>query len=314
MLLALTLLGCSDKGDPDLQREEPPFVPVVTFSEETLVLTGGYADPSVAPFEERYTLYASLTEAAEGADIGTLAFSSEDLVTWTPDPNGVIFLGVATGRALQMDDGVRFFYPSTGPVADGTVPTTSGGISIYSAWSNDSVHFVDDPGLRTTSDEGDVGGPTLIELDDGTWRAFYHVASGKAADGEIPSASIWAADSDNGLDWDLEEEPVLEASKDVEGVDPTAQLLHPFVTPGPDAEGTPEAGYWMFYNSHDIMYAAYSDDAADWDRLGPIGLEAADFDAIAIGPNQWRVWYGRYAEDTRGEIYTAIMNISISNE
>lgn len=314
MLLLVSLLACSDKDGPALQHAEPPFVPVITFGEPTLVLTGGYADPSVVPFEERYTLYASLTEAVDGADVGTMAFTSEDLVTWTPDVNGVLFLRVGTGRALEMDDGVRFYYPSTGPVADGTVPTTSGGVSIYSAWSNDTVHFVDDPGLRATSDDGDVGGPTLIQLADGTWRAFYHVASGPAADGEVPSASIWAADSEDALNWELEDEPVLEADDDVEGVDPTAQALHPFVMTGPDAEGTPDAGYWMFYNAHDVLFAAWSEDGAKWAKLGAIGLEGADFAAIPTGVNDWRVWYGRYSEETLGEIYTSTMSISISNE
>lgn len=311
MQLIALLLACSDKDDRTVNHYEPPFVPTYTLADEALVLTGGYADPSVVPFEDRYALYVSRTE---GEESGTVIYSSSDQLTWSEDINGVAFLGVSTGRALEMDEGVRFYYPSTGPVADGTLPNSGGNTSIYSAWSNDTVHFVDDPGLRVTSDEGIVGGPTLLQLDDETWRAYYHVASGSASDGELPSAEIWAASSDNGLDWELEDEPVLIGDKDIEGVDPTAQVLHPFVQSGPDMEGNPDAGYWMFYNAHSQLFAAWSEDGQDWAKLGAIGLEGADLCALPLGPNQWRIWYGRYAEDTLGEVYTATMSISISNE
>ena len=311
MLLLVLTLACSDKDGRTINHYEPPFTPVFTFADEALVLTGGYADPSVVSFGSRYAMYVSRTEGTEN---GTLVYSSPDLLTWSEDPKGVILRGVSTGRGLPMEEGIRVFYPSTAPVADGTVPSTSEKISLYSAWSNDTVHFVDDPGLRATSDEGQIGGPTVLQLAEDQWRAWYHISSGSASDGEVPSAEIWSAASENGLDWELEEEPILIGDKDIEGVEPTAQVLHPFVMKGPDSEGLPDAGYWMFYNAHSELFAAWSADGEAWEKLGGIGLDGADFAAIPITPDSWRIWYGRFAEDTLGEIYTSTMSISISNE
>lgn len=310
MQLLVILLACADQDERVIQHYEPPFTPVYTFSDEALVLTGGYADPSVVQFESRYAMYVSLTEGEEN---GTVVYASPDLLTWTQDPRGVVLKGVSTGRGVAMDDGVRVYYPSTAPVADGTRPSTSSKLSLYSAWSNDTVHFVDDPGLRATSEVGQVGGPAVMQLPDETWRAWYHIASGSASDGEVPSAEIWSAASENGLDWDLEDEPILVGEKDIEGVEPTAQVLHPFVARGPDAEGNTDAGYWMFYNAHAELFAAWSADGLDWQKLGAIGLEGADFAAVPTAPGEWRIWYGRYAEDTLGEVYTSTMTISISN-
>ena len=275
MLLLVLTLACSDKDGRTINHYEPPFTPVFTFADEALVLTGGYADPSVVSFGSRYAMYVSRTEGTEN---GTLVYSSPDLLTWSEDPS------------------------------------TSEKISLYSAWSNDTVHFVDDPGLRATSDEGQIGGPTVLQLAEDQWRAWYHISSGSASDGEVPSAEIWSAASENGLDWELEEEPILIGDKDIEGVEPTAQVLHPFVMKGPDSEGLPDAGYWMFYNAHSELFAAWSADGEAWEKLGGIGLDGADFAAIPITPDSWRIWYGRFAEDTLGEIYTSTMSISISNE
>ena len=105
-----------------------------------------------------------------------------------------------------------------------------------------------------------------------------------------------------GLGGARAEEAILSADEDIGGVAPTAQVLHPCVMKGPDSEGLPDAGYWMFYNAHSELFAAWSADGEAWEKLGAIGLDGADFAAIPITPDSWRIWYGRFAEDTLGEI------------
>ena len=82
MLLLVLTLACSDKDGRTINHYEPPFTPVFTFADEALVLTGGYADPSVVSFGSRYAMYVSRTEGTEN---GTLVYSSPDLLTWSED-------------------------------------------------------------------------------------------------------------------------------------------------------------------------------------------------------------------------------------
>lgn len=258
------------------------------------MLSGGYADPSVLPLGDGWLMYVNQSpeEGDEASAGGTVLFTSEDGQEWAPSELGVLFPGVATGRAVWMSGGVRFFYP----MAEG-----GGAKAILSAWSADGRSFEEEAGVRWRSDEGDAGGPTLLARPDGSWRAWYHVSNPGLSDPAVERAWIGSATSLAGAAWTVDEGASLSAEAAVEGVEPESQALHPFVL---DEQGL----LWMFYNAHARLFVAVSEDGEIWNKLGYIA-EGADL-CVAEDEEGLRVWYGRYTDVTRGEVYTSRMILS----
>lgn len=301
--MILTLwLGCTpDEAPPgDTDRPADTAAPLWSVGAPERLFTGGYADASVLRFGDRDWMY--LNSVAEDPS-GTLLYTSRDGArTWTQE-TPVIFAGVATGRAVAMDGGVRFVYPARGPAATQNQPS-EGEISLYSAWSADGVAFDDDPGVRVGPALGEPGGPAMWAPPDGGWRLYFDVSRPSEADPAVDEAAIWGASSEDGLDWTVDPEPSLEGEAGVEGVEPAAQVLHPFVFTGPDGAA------WMIYNAHAALYLARSADGLRWDKLGALGLEGADASALEVEAGAWRLWFGTWSEETDGEIWAADLTLS----
>lgn len=277
--------GCAGTKGADSAAAPP-----VALSEEALVLTGGWADPSVLRDEAGWWLYLN---RVEGEDAGTTALYSADGLDWG-EPARTILPGVATARAVQMDGGVRLYYPE--------MDITGGYKSMMSAFSTDGISFEVEEGARWRSEEGDVGGPTLLAGPGGGWRAWFHVTSPGEEDPAVERAWIGVAFSEAGRAWTVEERPALEARADVEGVEPEAQALHPFAL---ERDGL----LWLFYNAHAALYAAVSEDGEAWTRLGALGVEGADLCAAEEDDGGLRAWFGRYTDVTGGEIWTARLSL-----
>lgn len=288
-LLLITLLGC---GAGPERAESGEADPPVLLSDHERVFTGGYADPSVVIHDGSWWMYLN-QDGAEGS--GTTVYRSADGIAWSAAA-GLILDQVATARAVNMDGGVRLYYPAR------EAEDTAGYKVIYSAFSEDAVLFAEEPGVRWRASDGDAGGPALLAGPDGSWRAWFHVSNPGEADPAVERAWIGAASSLAGAAWTVEAEPALSGEADVEGVDPEAQVLHPFVLEHAGLQ-------WMFYNAHAQLFTAVSSDGERWQKLGALGVEGADL-CVAEHEGGLRAWYGRYSDVTSGEIWTARLTLS----
>lgn len=108
----------------------------------------------------------------------------------------------APGIVLLPEGGYRLFYTAVGPGRP--FPSCQG--YILSAFSEDGVNFMVDPGIRIAPDPQIEHGclrylaPTVKQLSDGRWRMYFE-SRGPA---DLPTV-IASAISSNMLDWELEE-------------------------------------------------------------------------------------------------------------
>lgn len=265
--------------------------------EGKLILPNGYADPTVLPTETGYRMYVNRQSGGPG---GYLTYTSPDGITWTKE-HDIIITGVATGRAVALPTGVRFYYPGMQPINPADPPA-----DMFSSFSTDGVSFTKDPGtvLKGRDSAHYVEGPTVFQLEDKTWRMYFNensVASGNQRDGEI-----WGASSKDGLTWTRDDKVTLqdEVGQKIAGKStPWKQALHPFVLKNP------KGGYTMFYNTHSEMYAATSTDGLTWKKIGKIGITGADMDGYYQKDGTVRVYYGGFTEQTGGLVYTAVLKV-----
>ena len=217
----------------------------------------------------------------------------------------LLFPGVSTGRAVAVNQGVRFYYPAPEPAADGTRGDPDAPRQIYSAFSADGTDFTDDAGACISATDGDPGGPAVVQIGDRR-RMLYDVHT-TAEDGLV-SGEIRAAWSEDGLSWTSDDASAIVAEDAVEGTDPVAQVLHPFLMATPTTANAD--GWLLFYNSNTAVYAAWSADGEAWTKLGAVGLTGADFSALIMSDGGLRAWYGTYSDETSGEIWTATLAIA----
>lgn len=285
-------------GDDTIEKDSATTAKskITVLAEGTLVLPNGYADPTVVAYSGGYRMYAN---RQSGGPSGYETFISADGGSWTKEHDAVLS-GVATGRAIVLPDGIRFYYPGMQPINPSDPPA-----DMYSSFSTDGVTFTKDPGVRLSprDDAHYVEGPTVFQLPDNSWRMYFNensIASGNQRDGVI-----WGASSKDGLEWTRDEEPTLEAGDDEtkqEGKPAQwKQVLHPFVVKNP------KGGYLMFYNSHSEMYAATSTDGLKWERLGRIGITGADLDGYFLPDGTMRVFYGGFTPSTGGLVYMGLL-------
>lgn len=264
--------------------------------EGKLILPNGYADPTVVATKTGYRMYVNRQSGGPG---GYLTYISPDGITWTKEKD-IIISGVATGRAIVLPTGIRFYYPGMQPIRPTDPPA-----DMFSSFSSDGVTFTKDPGtlLKPRSSAYYVEGPTVFQLPDKTWRMYFNentIASGNNRDGEI-----WGASSADGLTWSRDEKATLQAGDEEEkqGKAPWKQILHPFVL------SNPKGGYIMFYNSHSELYAAISTDGRTWKKIGRIGIHGADIDGYFQADGTIRVYYGGFSPETGGVVYMAVLKI-----
>lgn len=271
------------------QQAQPQFI----YSEEKLLFTNGYADPSVIKMPDgTYFMYLNRFNQ-QGS--GYFVLTSKDALEWK-EKTDIIFAGVATGRAFLADKGVRFYYPTATPRTASDPPS-----NIISSFAEDGINFRKDSGVRIQPRQGFyISGPAIIRLKDGTYRMFFDESDIES--GNVQKSEIYGASSSDGLNWNRDEEPAIVAEDTVETGN-IKQVLHPFVVEWKN-------GYLMFYNSHIRVFAAYSEDGFKWQKLGNTGLTGADVNAIALPDSSFRVYFGRFSEATSGEVYTSILKIN----
>ncbi len=262
--------------------------------EGKLILTGGYADPTVIPTDTGYRMYVNRQSGGPG---GYLTYTSPNGITWTKEKD-IIISGIATGRAVVEPTGVRFYYPGVQPIKP-----TDPQADMYSSFSKDGVTFKKDETkvLSPRTSGHYVEGPTVFQLPNKTWRMYFNentVAAGNNRDG-----AIWGASSPDGLTWTRDEAVTLEAdSTEVRGSN-WKQVLHPFVL------ANPKGGYIMFYNSHSEMFAATSTDGMSWEKIGKIGIHGADIDGYFQEDGTIRVYYGDFSEKESGMVYMGVLKV-----
>ncbi|MFQ6078882.1 MAG: hypothetical protein ACE5NJ_07095 [Thermodesulfobacteriota bacterium] len=274
-----------------------------TVIEENLLFTGGYTDPSVIQMPDgTYLMYLN-RRAREGENwSGSFVLSSGDGIFWNEE-TGIVFLGVAVGRAFRFPNGVRYYYhqPPREKENRGT---------IVSSFSTDGITNWTYEGVRIRPREGHaVAGPGVVRLKDGTYRMFFFEKELIDTDPRrATSREIYGASSKDGLSWRRDEAPTIVYEENVEGAGlphpQRGQVLHPFVIEWPE-----QNGYLMLYNSHSRIFAAYSQDGFNWEKLGYTGIVGADADAIRLPDGSFRIYFGDFSPETLGVVYTAILKV-----
>lgn len=267
-------------------------VKISVAEEGKVILTGGFADPTVVKTASGYRMYVNRQSGGSGYS----SYTSTDGKTFTKEKDNLIS-GAATGRAIVTSTGVDFYYPGSQPVKPSDPPA-----NIYKATSSDGVTFKKSTtALVAPSDSSHyLEGPTVFQLPDKTWRMYFNentTASGNQRDG-----IIWGASSSDGTTWTRDSVSTIEAT--TEGSDqPWKQVLHPFVL------ANPKGGYIMLYNSHSEVYAATSTDGKMWTKIGKVGIHGADVDGYFQADGTIRVYYGDFSEATQGVVYTGVLKV-----
>lgn len=277
------------------ETESSESVSISVLKEGERILGDGVADPTIAKTDSGYRLYVN---RQTGSPTGYMTYISSDGVNWTKENDSVI-PSAATGRAVAMDDGIRFYYPGMQPINPSDPPA-----NMFSTFSANGVNFTKDAGVRLEPQSGAyyLEGPTVFQLADKTWRMYFNensITAGNQRDG-----IIWGASSTDGLSWTRDSQPTIESGAEEAKLNqPWKQVLHPFVL------ANPKGGYLMLYNSHSEVFAATSDDGKTWDKLGDIGVHGADVDGYFQEDGTLRIYYGDHSEQTGGIIYTAVLKV-----
>jgi hypothetical protein len=248
-------------------------------TDEKHLFYGGYADASVIQRDDgTYLMYLNRSKEVE-ARPGVFILSSTDTLTWRQETE-TVFRGVAVGRAVRFPDGVRYYYhqPPWRKVDRGTIVSSFSKDGLTD-WQYEGVRIEKRPGYAAV-------GPTVIRLHDGTYRMFFHEAkldeTGRVP--RVPETTIIGASSKDGLTWKRDNGPSIVPERGVE-YGRVLNVRHPFAMPWED-------GYLMFYWVHSLIYAAYSPDGYNWQKLGSTGIRGADPHLISLGEGRYRIYYG----------------------
>jgi hypothetical protein len=293
--LSLNNAAGSPSPSASVASPTPAATKISLLEEGKIILSGGYADPTVVPMEGGYRMYVNRQSNGPG---GYLTYTSPDGIAWKKEKD-IIIPQVATGRAVVLPTGIRFYYPGVQPIKPSDPPA-----DMYSSFSKDGVTFTKDPGviLSPRTPAHYVEGPTVFQLPDKTWRMYFNentTAASNQRDG-----IIWGASSSDGLTWTRDATLTMEADN-TESVtrSPWKQVLHPFVL------ANPKGGYIMFYNTHSEIYAATSTDGISWKKIGYTGIHGADIDGYFQADGTIRVYYGDFNEKTGGLVYGAVFKV-----
>lgn len=283
------------QGTKSSSSPTTPSMKITVSEPGKIILTGGYADPSVAKTSTGYRMYVN---RQSGGPSGYMTYTSPDGIAWTKEKDSVIS-GVATGRAVVLPEGVRFYYPGMQPIKPSDPPS-----NMYSSFSANGVTFTKDSGIGLSPKDSAhyVEGPTVFQLPDGSWRMYFNENS--TAAGNQRDGIIWGANSKDGIAWTRDTEPTLQADTTELGNGPQwKQVLHPFVL------ANPKGGYIMFYNAHSEIFAATSTDGLSWKKVGKVGIHGADIDGYFQADGTIRVYYGDFSEQTQGVVYMGVLKV-----
>lgn len=276
------------------KTETPTTIPsratisrTIALRDRTLILSPGYADPSVIRMDDgSYLMYVN--RQAPGSS-GVLLMNSEDAVNWK-QMTDIIFPGVAVARAYRFSDGVRYYYHQT--TRRPAYPFEPLPTNIVSSLSENGITYWQEEGIVIPSREGyRLSGPSVVQLQDGTYRMFFDedkVPTSKEQ--SIQGGIISAASSQDGRTWVRDDQSTIEYEDSVEGSglrNQSPQVLHPAVIAWPE-----QGGYLMVYNSHSRLFLAFSKDGYEWEKLGNTGIRGADADIIRLANGSFRVYFG----------------------
>lgn len=268
---------------------------ITKVSDEKLLWTGGYADPTVVKLKNG-TLVMYVNKFGTGGS-GYKTFTSSDGLTWG-EKSGANPPTAATGRAVRFGDQVRFYYPGLMPIKP-----TDPAASIFSSISFDGYSFTKESGERVKPKDGYyLEGPTVIQLEDSSYRMYFN--ENETASKERRVGKIYGASSSDALTWTRDEKATIESDQKVEKAPADwPQALHPFVVK------RPTGGYLMLYNTHSKIYAATSTDGVSWTKIGYTGINGADADGYYLPDGTLRVYFGNFSPETSGVVYTVDLKV-----
>lgn len=277
------------QNQDDIKKDSSDFS--FEISDKKLLLTGGYADPSVVKVNKTYIMYVN---QFGGGGSSNIIYTSSDGVTWKD--SGKKVPGGPTARGYMTETGVRFYYPTQTPIKPSDPPS-----QILSAMSKDGLNFTNEEGIRMKPAEGyTIEGPSIIKIND-TYRMYFSEFKAESTQ-QRKDARIVGASSEDGLNWTRDEKPSLESDEIVEKAPSDwPQALRPFILK------RPKGGYIMFYNTHSKIFLAYSDNGYAWKKLGGLGIKGADVDAFYQPDGTIRIYFGDFSEATSGVVYTGIL-------
>lgn len=259
-------------------------------SDKKLLLSGGFADPSVIRLNDKYIMYVNKFGSGPSANV---VYTSLDGVTWID--TGKKVPGAPTSRAYIMDGIVRLYYTTQVPINPTDPPS-----QILSAKSSDGLTFTSEVGIRLEPTKGYIiEGPSLIKTASG-YRMYFSEFEEKKPQ-ERRNGKIYGANSKDGLTWNRDEKPSIETSEVENASSDWPQAIRPFVLE------RPKGGYLMFYNTHSKIYAALSSDGISWEKIGGLGIRGADTDGYYLPNGDIRIYYGDFSEKTSGVVYTTIL-------
>jgi predicted GH43/DUF377 family glycosyl hydrolase len=213
--------------------------------------------------------------------LATSAFPLEETLSssWTKD-NGVRLTG-GVPFVLALPDGTyRMYY------------TIGGGGGILSANSSDGLNWIEESGVRIAngargSEEDIVADPTVIQLDDGSYRMYY---SGKTGPGGPDTGAInriYSAISFDGLNWQKEGLRVESVGTPDNGWASVSEIVRTF-------DGRYRlyyVGNAVFHPYSDYIVSAISDDGLNFTREGKVaGLPALAHDPAVITFSNGTYW------------------------
>lgn len=259
-----------------------------TLQQPSMLFTGGYADPSVIKLDDKsYLMYLNKTNR------GTFVLGSANAFSWNKKTD-VVFSKIATGRAFIFDTGIRFYYPKT---------------QIYSSFSYDGLTDWNNGSIMISPRNGYIlEGPSVFKLKDTSYRMFFSEIK-QSSVGGIVEGEIYGATSTNGISWIRDSVATIIYDPKIEGFgqgNKPPQTLRPFVINW-TSPMTKEAGYLMLYNSHSKIFAAYSANGFEWEKLGYTGIEGTGVNGIYTNDGL-RIYYGYSAAE--GIVYTGILEIA----
>jgi len=266
---------------------------------EGVRILGTYADADVVKLPDgRYRMYYGIEPEVPGNQLEVYSAISSDGLTWSEEP-GIRIRWAAMPTVIELPDGRwRMYYQGRLALKP----------CILSAISEDGLTFTREEGIRLETggqgsyDSYNIGSPTIIRLDDGTYRMYYRGSMyDEASIWEKQFSFILSATSKDGLTW------TKELGVRIDG------RQSPFEghVDGPYATKLPEGTYRLYFfvgsqdSSRDGIYKADSKDGINFTVDNHPILPKSEFGSANNPPGDpcvikmsdgWRMYYGIHTQ------------------
>lgn len=267
-----------------------------------LLLSGGYANPSVVELpEQNYLVYLTKVNLANPAKPrGIFVLDSRNGLSWNRKTD-IILPEISSASAFLFDNGVRLYY------AEKT------GAQIISSLSPDGIdNWAADTTAISAREGFAVNNPAVFRLNNGIYRMIFDETK-EATIGKIWESAIHGATSKDGVSWQKDSVPSITFDPSIEGADlnniKIPQVSNPFVINWRNPL-TNEAGYLLFYASYSRIFAAYSSTGFEWMKLGDTEINGSDVEALYLPDGSLRVYYGNPSPRGIGTaVFTGLLTI-----